>query len=171
MSIVNLLLHTLHIVAGSIWVGGAIVMGFFVAPSAMATRPESGKFMAHLTGPAKLPIFFMISSWITVLCGLAMFAPATGSMDPGVMRTPRGIALSLGALFALGAFLEGAIITGPTANKLGALGAAIAASGRGPTPEQAQQAQALQGKLSAVARRGAMMLLAAVALMASARWI
>lgn len=171
MNVMNLLLHVLHITAGAIWVGGATTMGFFVAPSAIATRPESSKFMQHLTGPAKLPIFFMIASWITILCGLAMFAPAMGNMDPGVMRTPRGIAISLGALFAIGAFLEGAIVTGPTAEKLGKLGAAIAASGKGPTPEQAQVAQALQLKLTRVARRGSMMLLSCVVLMASARWL
>jgi hypothetical protein len=171
MHILNLVLHVLHITFGAIWVGGVVVMGFFVAPSAMATRPESSKFMQHLTGPAKLPIFFMIASWITILCGLAMYAPATGNLDAGVMRTPRGIAISLGALFAIGAFLEGAIVTGPTAEKLGKLGAAIAASGKGPTPEQQQQAQTLQTKLTRVARRGAMLLLTTVALMASARWL
>jgi len=171
MHTVNLLLHVLHITAGVLWVGGAVVVGFFVAPSANATRPESGRFMQHLTGPAKLPIYFMVASWVSVLCGLAMFAPATGNLDGGVMRTPRGMAISIGALLALAAFLEGAIVTGPTANKLGALGKAIAASGKGPTPEQAQQAQALQAKLSRVARRGAVMLLATTALMAAARWI
>jgi uncharacterized membrane protein len=171
MDLVNLVLHVLHIVAGVVWAGGAILMGFFIAPAVNATRPESGRFMQHLAGPGRLPIVMMIAAWVTVICGIAMFAPATGALPPGIMRSPRGITLSLGALLALGAFLEGILVNAPSARKIGAIGQAIAASGKGPTPEQAQQMQALQGKLSRGTARGAVLLLLAVALMAAARWM
>ena len=171
MDLVNLVLHVLHIVAGVLWAGGAILMGFFIAPAVNATRPESVRFMQHLAGPGKLPVWMMTASWVTVICGIAMFAPATGALAPGIMRSPRGITLSLGALFALGAFLEGLLVNAPSARKIGAIGQAIAASGKGPTPEQVQQLQALQGKLSRGTARGAVLLLLAVALMAAARWL
>lgn len=171
MGAVNLVLHVLHIVAGVVWAGGAILMGLFVAPSAMATRPESGRFMQYLTGVRRLPVFMTIFAWITVLCGLAMFAPAMGNLEPGVMRSPRGITLSIGALVALAAFFEGMLIIAPAASKIGQLGQAIAASGKGPTPEQGQQMQVLQGKMSRGTARGAVLLLIAVVCMAAARWL
>ncbi len=171
MGPLNLVLHVLHIVAGVVWAGGAILMGLFIAPSVLATRPESGRFMQHLTGPRKLPVFMTIAAWITVICGVAMFAPAMGNLDPGVMRTPRGITLSIGALIALAAFLEGMLVNAPSAAKIGKLGQEIAASGQGPPPEQAQQMQALQGKLARGTARGAVLLLIAVACMAAARWL
>jgi uncharacterized membrane protein len=171
MSTLNLVLHVLHIVAGVVWAGGAIIMGLFVSPAVMATRPESGRFMQQLTGPGKLPVWMMIAAWVTVICGVTMFAPAMGALDPGVMRTPRGIALSLGALIGLGAFLEGMLVNAPSAQKIGRIGAAIAASGKGPTPEQLQQMQALQNRLAKGTQRGAVMLLLTVTLMAAARWL
>ena len=171
MDLLNLVLHVLHIVAGVLWAGGAILMGFFVAPSALATRPESGRFMQYLTGSRKLPVFMTIYAWVTVICGVAMFAPAMGNFDAGVMRSPRGITLTIGALIALAAFFEGMIFIAPAASKIGQLGQAIAASGKGPTPEQAQQMQALQGKLGRGTARGAVMLLLAVVCMAAARWL
>jgi len=171
MVFLNLLLHVLHITAGVVWAGGAILMGFFVSPAAMATRPESGRFMQQLAGPGRLPLWMMIASWVTVICGVVMFAPSMGALDPGVMRTPRGIALTLGALLGLGAFFEGLLVNAPSARKIGQIGAAIAASGKGPTPEQLQQMQALQAKLSKGTARGAVLLLVTVVLMAAARWI
>lgn len=171
MSSLNLVLHVLHIVAGVVWAGGAILMGFFVSPAVMATRPESGRFMQQLAGPGRLPVWMMIASWITVLCGVAMFAPSMGALDPGVMRTPRGMTLSVGALLGLGAFFEGLFVNAPSAGRIGAIGQAIAASGKGPTPEQAQQLQALQGKLARGTARGAVLLLLTVTLMAAARWM
>ncbi|MCC6349304.1 MAG: hypothetical protein IT347_06895 [Candidatus Eisenbacteria bacterium] len=171
MGVLNLLLHTLHIAAGVLWAGGAILMGLFIVPSVLATRPESGRFMQELTGPRRLLVFLPVVATITVVCGLAMFSPALGNLDAGVMRSPRGIALSLGALLALGAYFEGLMVNTPSASKLGRLGRAIAASGAAPTAEQAQQAQALQTKLARGAARGAWMLIVAVICMAAARWL
>lgn len=171
MDYTNLVLHVLHIVSGVVWAGGAILMGLFVSPSAMATRPESAKFMQYLTGPAKLPVWMTLASWVTVICGVIMFSPMVSTLPPGVMATPRGISLGLGALLALGAFVEGMALIAPAAHKMGKLGAAIAASGKGPTPEQVQQMQVLQDKLSRGTRRGAVLLLLTVVCMATARWI
>lgn len=171
MNALNLVLHVLHIVAGVVWAGGAILMGFFVSPAVMATRPESGRFMQQLTGPGRLPLWMMAASWVTVICGIVMFAPSIGALEVGVMRSPRGIALSLGALLGLGAFFEGLFVNAPSARKIGQIGQAIAASGKGPTPEQLQQMQALQGKLARGTARGATLLLLTVVLMAAARWL
>ncbi len=171
MGQLNLVLHVLHIVAGVVWAGGTILMGLFVAPAALATRPESGRFLQYLTGPRKLPLFMTTAAWIAVLSGLAMFAPTLGNLGPGVMRSPRGLTLSLGAFIALGAFLEGMFVNAPAAARIGRLGQAIAASGQGPTAEQLQQLQALQARVTRGSARGAVMLLVAVVCMAAARWL
>lgn len=171
MDFLNLALHVLHVTAGVVWAGGAMLMGFFVTPAVLATRPESGRFMQQLTGPARLPLWMMTASWITVICGVVMFAPQMGILHPSMMRSPRGIALTVGALLGIGAFLEGLLVNAPSAGRIGRLGAEIAASGKGPTPEQAQQMQALQAKLARGTARGGVLLLLTVVLMAAARWL
>ncbi len=171
MDFLNLALHVLHITAGVVWAGGAMLMGFFVTPAVLATRPESGRFMQQLTGPARLPLWMMTASWVTVICGVVMFAPQMGILHPSMMRSPRGIALTVGALLGIGAFLEGLLVNAPSAKKIGEIGQAIAASGKGPTPEQAQQMQALQAKLARGTARGGVLLLLTVVLMAAARWL
>jgi hypothetical protein len=171
MSILIIVLRAMHILGGIFWTGGAITLAAFVLPSANATRPESGRFMQHLTGPAKLPLWMLIASWATVIGGVGLFGPVTGQLNAEIMRTPRGIALSLGALIAIGSFLEGLIVTAPTARKLGALGAAIAAAGAPPTPEQVQQIQAVQTRLQRAGARAAIMLSVTALLMSIARYL
>ena len=171
MAIVIIVLRAMHILGGIFWTGASLVLYGFVVPSASATRPESGRFMQHLAGPSGLTTWMQIASWATVIGGLALFSPVTGQFDGAIMRSPRGIALSVGALLALGAFLEGLLLVGPTARRIGAVGRELMASGKPPTPEQAQQLQAAQVKLQRSGARGAVLLGLAALLMAIARYL
>lgn len=171
MAILVIVLRAMHILGGIFWAGGMILMHGFVLPSAEATRPDSGRFMQYLTGKRNLPLWMTLASWATVIGGLGLFAPVTGQLDSAVLRTPRGMTISLGALLALAAFLEGNIVTAPNARKLGAIGREIAASGQGPTPEQLQRMQVVQGKMQRTGVRGTVMVALASVLMAVARYI
>lgn len=171
MDILIIVLRATHILGGIFWAGGMILMQAFVLPSVNATRPESARFVQHLIGKRNLPLWMTIASWAAVLGGLGLFAPITGQLEPAIMRSPRGITLSVGALLAIGAFLEGNFVTAPNARRLGAIGREVAASGKGPTPEQTQQMQAAQEKMQRAGVRGAIMVGIASVLMAVARYI
>lgn len=65
----------------------------------------------------------------------------------------------------------GIVVSSRTAKKLGALGAAIAAGGGTPTPEQLAENGRLQARLLAGGRAGAVILLASTLAMALARYV
>lgn len=171
MAILIIVFRAMHILGGIFWTGAALLLYGFVVPSANATRPESQRFMQHLAGQSGLTLWMQVASWATVIGGLALFAPVTGQLDSAILRSPRGMTLSVGALLALAAFLEGLFVTGPTARKIGAVGREIMASGKAPTPEQAQQLQAIQSKLQRAGGRGAVLLALSAVLMAVARYV
>jgi len=161
----------MHILGAIFWAGGMVLMHGFIFPSIEATRPESTRFVQDLTGKRNLPLFMTLASVATVIGGLGLFGPATGMFDHDMMRAPHGIALSIGAVLALSAFIEGMIVTGPSAGKIGAIGKEIAASGKGPTPEQIQKMEALQTKMKKVGMRGTVLVVLAALLMAIARYL
>ena len=171
MAMVVILLRAVHILGGIFWTGAAMLLYWFVMPSAAATRPDSARFMQHLTGSSRLTAWMTISSIASVVAGIALFAPISGSFEPGWMHSTRGIVLSVGALLGLGAALEGQFLTGPTARKLGVLAQQVSASNAGPTAEQTRAMGELQAKLARTGTRGAWLLGFAAALMAAARYI
>ncbi len=171
MSILIVVLRAIHIFGGIFWTGAALALYGFVVPSANATRPESGRFMQHLAGQSGLTAWMTIASWATVIAGVALFSPVTGQFSAEVMRSPRGITLSLGALLAIGTFLEGQLLVAPTARKMAAVGRGILETGKPPTPEQVTELQKIQGRLQRAGTRGAVMLSVAAICMAIARYV
>jgi len=171
MSILIVVLRAIHILGGVFWAGAAMVLYGFVVPSANATRPESGRFMQHLAGQSGLTLWMTIASWATIIAGVGLYGPATGQLSAEVLRSPFGIAISLGALLAIATFLEGQLVVAPTARKMAAIGRGIMESGKPPTPEQVGQLQAVQGKLQRAGTRGAVLLTVAVLCMAVARYL
>lgn len=171
VAILIIVLRAMHILGGIFWTGAAILLYGFVVPSANATRPESQRFMQHLAGQSGLTLWMQVAAWATVIGGLALFSPVTGQLDSAVLRSPRGMTLSVGALLALGAFLEGLFVTGPTARRMAAVGKQVMETGKAPTPEQVQQLQGIQAKLQRAGGRGAVMLGLSALLMAVARYV
>ena len=171
MTTVILLLRALHILGGVFWAGATISLYAFVMPAVTATQPDSRRFVQHLAGRSGLTLWMALGAWATVIGGIALFSPATGQMTAGMMGSPRGIVLSIGALLGLAVFLEGQFVLGPTARRLGATSAALAAAGGPPSPEQVAQVAGLQAKMIRTGRRAAVLLGLAVLLMATARYV
>jgi len=155
----------LHVFFGILWGGGAIALGFFIVPAVLEAGPGGGAVMAGVV-KRRFPTAMTAFSLIVVLTGLRLY-----SMDVSAawLGTPQGIVLSLGGLAGLGALLIGVFAQKPTAERLAALGAQIAAAGAPPTPEQAAELQALRQRLGKVARLTAWHLIVAALLMASHR--
>jgi hypothetical protein len=114
----------------------------------------------------KFAIVMTTSGALVALTGLRMYMVRFSSEWLG---TPEGIVLTLGGLLGLGALVIGVGIQKPTAERMTALGAQIAASGAPPTAEQATEMAALRARLLKIARVNAFHLLAATLLMASHR--
>ena len=155
----------LHVTFGVIWAGGAIVLGLFVVPAVIDAGPQGGAVMAG-TVRRRMPTVLTTAAALTVLTG-ARILWIRASVD--WLQTPEGMVIAIGAAFGLEAFILGVFVQRPTVERLGALGAAIAASGVPPTPDQREQMKALQTKLRTTAKLTAFSLIVATVLMASHR--
>jgi uncharacterized membrane protein len=165
-----IVLRLVHVVAGILWGGAAVYYLFFVKPSVKAIGAVGPQFMQNLMERRKLPIFMMSTSLLTVLAGGILFWFSSGGFTAAWITSGPGIGFTIGSLAALVAFLVGTFGIGPTSAQIGALGGQIAASGNGPTPQQAVKMQTLEKRLSFVEQIDFIMLVIAMLTMATARY-
>jgi uncharacterized membrane protein len=151
----------LHVAFGVLWAGGAIVLGLFIIPSVMDAGSAGGAVMAGIL-KRRLPVFLSVSAFVVVLSGVRMYMIR---FTPEWLTTAEGLAITIGGLLGLGAFVLGFFIQRPLAGKLGAMAARVAASGAPPTPDQAAELAALRGRLRRVAALTAWHLIGATLLM------
>jgi uncharacterized membrane protein len=154
-----------HVFFGILWGGGAIAAGFFIIPSVLEAGPAGGAVMAGVMR-RRFPILMSVAAGLVVLSGLRLYSMR---FSTAFLGTPEGVVLTLGAVLGLGGFFMGVFAQRPTAQRLSALGAQIAAAGVPPTAEQAAEMQTLRARLSKVARLTAWHVLVASLLMASHR--
>ena len=154
-----------HVFFGIVWGGAVILVGFFIVPSVMEAGPAGGAVMAGMM-KRRFSVLMSVSAILVMLSGLRLYSIR---FSAAFLGTPEGIALTVGALAGIGAFFTGLIVQRPAGERLGALGAEIAAGGGKPTPEQAQEMQVLRGKLEKGGRATAWQVLIASLLMAAHR--
>ena len=135
-------LRLVHILAGAFWAGAAMLMGWFLAPTAREVGPPAGPFMQGLL-KRNLTGKLIASGVVTVLAGLWLFALRTPTF-----RRWQDYALALGALSAIIALLIGITLQRPTAKKVQTLGAAMASGGGPPTQAQGEEMAGLQAKMA-----------------------
>jgi uncharacterized membrane protein len=155
-----------HVFCGIMWAGSAVVMGLFIIPSVMEAGPAGGAVMAGVV-KRRFPIVMTALGILVVLSGVRLYMLRWA---PGFVRTPEGLVITLGALLAIGALVMGIAIQKPTAEKLGKMAGALAASGKPPTPEQMAEMQALRAKMQRIGKLMAFHLIGAAALMALHRF-
>lgn len=157
------LLRIIHIVGGVFWVGGTLIMTFFVGPAVGSTGESGQKFVAHMTNNLRFSTWMAAASGSTILAGFLLYARGGSAL----MGTPFGIGLGIGAAFALIAFVAG-MITGRTIKAMAQLGAQMQGK---PSPEQLAQMQALQKRQSSVSLISTICVILSTVFMAIARYL
>jgi hypothetical protein len=165
-----IILRLVHIAAGIFWVGAAFVFFLFIQPSAREVGPEGQKFIGHLTTRKKLPGIILLSAGITVLAGILLYVEVSDGFDADWITSGPGIGFTIGGVAAIVTVILGLLVTKPSADRIGALGQEIAASGGPPTPEQAAEMQQLQARMLLIGRVSMVLLIIAVVTMATARY-
>ena len=167
-----ILLRLVHITCGILWGGAAISYLFFVKPSVQSIGVVGPQFMQNLMERRKYPIFMVSTSLLTVLSGGALFWFSSSGLNSAWLATGIGMGYTIGSVAALIAFLVGTFGIGPISAQMGALGGQIAASGKGPTPEQLSAMQMLEKRLNLAEQIDFVMLTLSMLTMATARfWI
>jgi hypothetical protein len=165
------IIRLLHIVAGVLWVGAAVLLAFFVGPAAGAIGPASGPMMNELIRVRKMPAYMASMAGITVLAGIILLWMHGAATDGGWMRTSSGKMFMWGALVAIIGFIWGMVMASRLAKRLTARVAAMGAAGQPPSLEEQAEIRRGFARLSFHTRGAALVLILAAAMMALARYV
>lgn len=157
-----ILMRLVHILSGVAWAGGAFMLAGFVTPAVQKSGPAGGQVMQRMAGPGRLSTFMTIVALLTTLSGLYLFDVRSNHFNMEWIGTPTGIALSIGALAGVAAFLHGGFVTGRLTSRAAKLGQELAASQGPPPSEKLAEMAALQERLVRNGRISALLLLIAV---------
>jgi uncharacterized membrane protein len=161
------LLRITHILAGVVWVGGALIMTLFVAPTVAATAEAGQKFIGHLMNNLKFSQRISAAAGLAILAGLLLYWNDSAGFTSAWMNSGPGRGFGIGAAFALVGFVFG-IMLGRTLKSMAQLGAQVQGK---PGPEQAAQLQALRGKQALYSRINVAALILSVVFMSIARYL
>lgn len=165
-----LLLRILHIVLGAVWVGMFVFMTFFLGPALQESGPAGGPVMGAIQKRGIMVVLPVIAL-LTLISGFWMFLRVSGG-DGDFMRSRAGMALGTGGVLALVAFIIGFTVTRPAMIRTAALMQSL-----GPSTPEAERATVmaqvgrLRARSASVGRVIAVLLLAALMLMAVARYL
>ena len=160
----------LHVVAGTFWAGAAILLASFVLPAVNASGAAGAPVMRQLTVVRKLPQFLLATAAVAIASGAYLYWIVSGALQATWLYSWSGSVYTLGALAALMAFSVGIGINIPSANRIGALMAKPHTSGEQPTTEQSKILSKLRLRLARGNRAVAVLVTAATAAMAVARY-
>lgn len=168
MDVLGVVLRIVHIVSGVLWVGGAGLFFFYLEPAINKLGPDAERFVDEVVNRRKVPVYFMALSTLTVLAGVTLYWRDFGVT---VNTTPFGLALGLGGVAALIAWLGGNLLIPSTLAKLTAIAAEMKASDGPPSAELVARLHATQERLRTIGMIDIALLLFAVVAMASARYL
>ena len=160
------LLRIIHILSGIFWVGGTLMMAFFIAPTIGATAEAGQKFVGHLMGNLKFSNRMSAAAGSTVLAGIILYG-LDARAGAAWQRSGFAIGLSIGAGFAIIGFIFG-ILIGRTTKAMAQLGAQFQGK---PTNEQMAQMQSIRKQQATYSNISAIALILAVIFMATARYL
>lgn len=158
-------LRFLHIIAGIIWGGGAILMNLVIGPAIGATGDAGRQFAGHLMGKTAFSKVMLGSGLTTVLAGTYLYGVNSNWFSSGWMMSGQGIGFGVGAVAGIVALVFGFMI-GNVNGALAALGAQIQGK---PTDAQMAAMGALRKQQVFVTTANTIFILLSIALMASAR--
>jgi hypothetical protein len=169
----TVVLRLLHIVAGAFWVGSVFLLVTFIQPSAASIGPSGAPFMTELLGKRRLVDRIIGLGVVTVLAGLVLYwndwhdYPSFADW----FDTTFGKSLTIGALCAIAALAVGVLVTRPGVQRMMSLGRQVADSDGPPSPEIGAELGSIQQRLKVAARISFALLVVAVVLMSTARYL
>jgi hypothetical protein len=156
MNWLMIVLRLVHIGSGAMWVGMMAFMTFYLTPALNEVGPDAGKVMQALQ-KQKIMIVMPVIALLTIISGgwmmMRLFA---GPSDFGASRM--GMALNVGALSAIVAFLIGVIFMRPLMVK-------------SMTTKDPAEAQKLRARGAMLSQWVARLLMLALGAMAVARYL
>jgi uncharacterized membrane protein len=160
-------LRIVHIVAGVFWVGGTLIMAFFISPTIGATGEAGQKFVGHLINNLKFSTRMSVASGLTILAGFILYWIDSDGFTSPWMRSGAGTGFGIGAGFALLGLVFG-ILVGRVTKAMAKLGTQIQGK---PSPEQMTQLGTFRKQQVTYSNLAAATLILSVIFMAIARYL
>jgi len=165
-----LALRVLHVVAGVLWAGAAIVYLTYVKPAVQLIGPAGPMFMQAFVVRRKYPRFMQVSSILCVVAGVIMFWYSSGGLSASWLTSGPGIGFTIGSVAGLLSFFLGALFIGPRGGRIGKLGQEIAAAGGPPSAAQAEEMHRLETEIARYENVEFVLLAISLLTMATARY-
>jgi uncharacterized membrane protein len=170
-SAVMILLRLIHILSGVFWAGAVMIVAWFILPAQRRLGEPGLAFLQELMLHRRLRVFMMGAMILTILSGLTMYTRMAMLTHGAWTSTTNGIVLGIGGVAAIiGGGIGGGVVSS-AAKKLMTLGGQVQAAGVPPTDTQQAEMARLQGRISGAFRITAVLVVIAVAAMASARYL
>lgn len=156
MNWLMIVLRFVHIGGGAMWVGMMAFMTFYLTPALNEVGPDAGKVMQALQ-KQKVMIVMPVIALLTIISGLWMMSRLYAGPSE-FARSRMGMALNVGALAAIIAFLIGVVVMRPLMMKA-------------MTATDPAEAQKLRARGAALSQWVARLLMLALGAMAVARYL
>ena len=160
------LLRIIHIVGGVFWVGGTLIMTFFIGPTIGATAEAGQRFVGHLMNNLKFSNRMSAAAGSTVAAGFILYWIDSHGFTSQWMHSGAGRGFGIGAGFALIGFVFG-ILVGQTTKAMARLGAQMQGK---PSAEQLSQMQTIRKQQGTYSIITTVALILALVFMATARY-
>ena len=167
MDVLVIGLRVVHIVGGVLWVGGAALFFLYIEPTINKLGPDAENFVDEMINRRKLPLYFVSISTLTVIAGVVLYWRNFG----GINSSPFGLALGLGGLSAIAAWVGGKLLIPRALASLSSIAAEMKAGGGPPSSEVLGRMHATQERLRLVGAVDLILLAVAVVAMAIARYL
>jgi uncharacterized membrane protein len=164
-------LRLIHILAGIFWVGTTLFFAFFLAPALGSAGPAAGPVMGGLQRRGMMTAL-PVSALLTLGSGVWLYQLGSGGSIAAFMRSPTGATFAGAGTLALLAFVLGMAVARPAALAAVRMNQELATiTDEAERAPRQDQLGALQRKNAVVSRVVAVMLIAAAAGMAVARYL
>jgi hypothetical protein len=160
-----------HIGSAIVWAGGAALFFAYIEPTINAMGPDGEKIIAELVGKRRLPIYFAVASTLTVLGGLILYWRDSGGLQLSWITTATGLALTIGGLSALAAWIGSNLLIPKAIGVVGGIGGEMKAVGGPPSSELMGRMHEAQQRLRTIGLIDLILIGIAVLTMASARYL
>ena len=168
--ILLLVMRFLHVVSAIFWGGTMMFSASFLFPAIVDAGPEGAKVGAALA-KRRFLVIMPIVALVTILSGSWLYWRVSGGFQPMFMRSGMGMALGIGALCAIAAFVVGLVVVRPAMMQAGALSQQAAQAAAAERETLLARAQAMRARAGSAGRAVAMLLGLAAAAMALARYV
>src|SRR5258706_13764412 len=110
MNYLIIALRIIHILAGIFWVGGTLIMAFFIVPTVGAMEEAGQKFISHLMQNLKFSMTMSAAAGLTVLAGVIFFCIVFKGFTSPWMSSGAGLGFGIVAGSAIMGFITGTLV-------------------------------------------------------------